>query len=457
MPIKLLGGFKVKFRIGIMVLSLLIAFPGVVSGLPPEQKSVLNSGSLYFNVETTKVCSGQTTPTGGFTGSWDPLTLVYPGIPIEQAVIESTKNYIAEKFPNSPFATNPQYVDQIFILSKARNVNPLLVMSIARQENGFGQGGSSAVRQNNYFGITQGNGYRSFPSVEAGIDYFVEKVGRHVSNPAGPYAGLTNFYEYLSIHQVGLIAYPGEYPEDAPGRNATPPYLTFDPRMDVYTSWDVTRNSHKAGNPVYNPGIYYKNSIKMITAITGIGLSDIPSKQPAGRVGCGAGAGIVNGDGYSFPLAPQMRINYNTLPCGSPEGCHHDGTPAFDLSYKNIEGASVYAIADGVIDRVNTQDPGWCQSIQLHATDGFYYWYGHVIDVMVTDGDSVKAGQEIAKVATWTEEHTCNGTSSGSHLHIDRGCTLNNLPQRGGSDSCRDPEFIKLLNVIYESLPVSGE
>src|SRR5690606_8673224 len=133
------------------------------------------------------------------------------------------KSYIQTNYPNSPFAKNIQYVDQIFTLSKQRDVNPLLVMAIAKQENGFGQAASSATANNNYFGITQGNGYRSFGSVEEGIDYFVEKVGRHVTNPTGAYEGLTNFYEYLSIHQVGLIAYPGEYPDGAPGRNATPP------------------------------------------------------------------------------------------------------------------------------------------------------------------------------------------------------------------------------------------
>src|SRR5690606_35886829 len=123
-----------------------------------------------------------------------------------------------------------------------------------------------------------GDGYRSFPTVGEGIDYFVEKVGRHVTDPTGAYTGLTNFYEYLSIHQVGLIAYPGEYPDNAPGKDAAPPYLTFDVRMNVYTSWDPARNSHRSGSPVYNPGIYFKNSVKLINDITGLSISDIPTR-----------------------------------------------------------------------------------------------------------------------------------------------------------------------------------
>ncbi len=221
---------------------------------------------------------------------FDPLSLNYPAFPNENELIQNLKNYILEKYPRSPFAKNLQYVDQIFATSKQpdRNINPLLVIVIARQENGFGQANSSATQNNNYFGITQGpRSYRQFSSVEAGIDYFVEKVSRHVTNPTGPYTGLTNFYEYLSIHQVGLIAYPDEYPDNAPGKNSTPPYLTYDERMDVYTSWDVTRNSHRPGwnsgsNPLlYNPGIYYRNGINTINALTGLNLSTTPDRGSA--------------------------------------------------------------------------------------------------------------------------------------------------------------------------------
>lgn len=248
---------------------------------------------------------------GGGGGGGDLLSLRYPNFPNVEAAISGTEQYILSRFPSSPFASNLQYVRQIFDGSARAdiNVNPLLVMAIARQENGFGQAASSATANNNYFGITSATGYPTvndyakFPSVEEGIDYFVNKVGRHVADPQGPYEGLSNFYEYLSIHQVGLIAYPGEYPDNAPGKDADPPYLTYDHRMDVYTSWDVTRNSHRSGwdpetNPLlYNPGIYYENSINMINEIMGTSLSTQPT--PGANVG-GGGAGLC-GDDTSIP------------------------------------------------------------------------------------------------------------------------------------------------------------
>jgi hypothetical protein len=281
----------------------------------PENDITHNDQNGYIN-KVTLVADALGTPasTGSLDGSgtagFNPISLRYPNFPDEAGIIQATKDYILNEFPASPFADNLQYVDQIYSTAKQsdRDINPLLVLSIARQENGFGQANSSATSNNNYFGITQGSGYRSFPTVEAGIDYFVEKVSRHVSNPTGAYEGIENFYEYISVHNVGLIAYPGEYPPEAPGANATPPYLTYDERMNVYTSWDVNRNSHVPGwDPVerptmYNPGIYYENSINLINTLTGLSLSGDPVRGASTITGCGAGGIIGPGaNGWDLP------------------------------------------------------------------------------------------------------------------------------------------------------------
>lgn len=203
-------------------------------------------------------------------------------------------------------------------------------------------------------------------------------------------------------------------------------------------------------NPEYQKRI---DSAKDVLSIYGGGGSS-PSLLPGGSSsGCGGGgSGAISTAGYSFPLEFPENRTIGGISLGQTVTTHHDGTPAFDLSYANVTGKSVYAIYDGVIDRVGTQDPGWCNSVQLKAADGFYYWYGHLTNVRVTDKQTVKAGDLIGEIATWTPDHTCNGTSSGAHLHIDRGCTIDGVPQRGGSDSCRDPEFIPFLSKLYEEL-----
>lgn len=190
----------------------------------------------------------------------------------------------------------------------------------------------------------------------------------------------------------------------------------------------------------------------LVFSSSGTRIGAFGSSAGCGRAASG-GSGLVNPDGYSFPLAPQRRSQIGGIRSGQTLTTHHDDTPAFDLLYDGVAGQDVYAVYDGVIDNIGTQEAGWCQSIQLFADDGYYYWYGHLIDLAVNDGDRVVAGQQLGKVAEWTPEHTCNGTSGAAHLHIDRGCTIDGEPQGGGRDECRDPDFIPFLSKLYDTLP----
>jgi hypothetical protein len=170
------------------------------------------------------------------------------------------------------------------------------------------------------------------------------------------------------------------------------------------------------------------------------------------------GGGSVDISGYSFPLAPQTKAVGGIRPGMTVadaflESTHHDETPAFDLF--STKGADVYAIRTGIVVKANKNFKGieGCGSIQLKGDDTFFYWYGHLRNVLVNDGDKVIKGEKIAEVAdkeTYTLKCTDGG---GDHLHIDRGCTTAEGPQWGGDDLCRDPEFIPLLSSIYERLP----
>lgn len=425
-------------------------------------------------------------------GSWDALALTYPQIPDQAALIAKVRQYIQRPgaYPRSPFASNPERIESIFSLSNQHNVNPLLILSMAKQENQFGSVGSAALEKNNYFGITfSDNGvktYRTFATPEAGIEYFVKDVSDNISDQNGLYRkrGLTNFYEYLNIHQMGFIAYPGEYPPAAPGANATPPYLFEDSLMNVRVTWESP----------YNPGNYYKNSISFINALTGMSLSETPSKAGAGE--CGQAEGGVNADGYSWPLDPQKKIKYNNyggLPsqgCASgpinlasggdwPDlaknkgktvlSCHSafkmpGRSVAFDLFYggqNETAGAAVYAITDGSVIDINYQS-GTCHNLYLRGKDNYIYWYGHITKIGKYTGGSytavgvggqfdVVAGQKIAVVDTWSKGH-CNNSSGRDHLHIDRGCVVKAVPQYGGG-SCRDPDFMAIMESIYQTLP----
>jgi hypothetical protein len=80
----------------------------------------------------------------------------------------------------------------------------------------------------------------------------------------------------------------------------------------------------------------------------------------------------------------------------------------------------VLAPYDGIVESVreNTKvnQPGEHQAdkagcITFLRNDGVRVAYGHVMDVIVNEGDTVKAGQAVAKVGN-------NGTSWNPHIHI---------------------------------------
>jgi hypothetical protein len=188
------------------------------------------------------------------------------------------------------------------------------------------------------------------------------------------------------------------------------------------------------------------------------------------------GCGGITVDGYAFPVAPQTQINYTNLPCkagtrrytdtygtsSTIKTCHHDGSPAFDLMYKDVDNKPIYAITKGTIIKVNkayANDSGAsgmrCNSIQFHSTNGTddsFYWYGHILaDPGIEAGKDVEAGTRLGVVAPRPYGPKCWG--GGPHLHIDRGChDKNNQFKQGGSPSCRDPAFLDDLQKIYDRL-----
>lgn len=157
----------------------------------------------------------------------------------------------------------------------------------------------------------------------------------------------------------------------------------------------------------------------------------------------------IDGKNYSFPLA----LTKDTVvwdggstpkwPCNG--NCHHDGSPAFDLSRPSpgendnnkTTGTPVIAIADGEISWFQSSYMGQdnCPQFGIQAEDGKNYYYIHNQNASVQLGSKVKAGQQIAVVG----RHECTGNGSYAHLHID----INNKS---------DSSITSLINKLYESL-----
>lgn len=446
--------------------------------LPEFAKWPLYQECDFGDVET-QVSAGLTvTGTSPFLMG-DPMILTYPAITNEAQFAAAMEAFIKKTGPNSPWARITNIGEKLRAEAKLRNVNPMMIIVIGRHETQYGGDGGGSARNNNSFGNKGNgpNGYRTWPSVEAslvGDDSFTKLVADRINHaPSAPrnYDNVKNMYEYLSVHISGQIIYPGD--------NTS----VHDELMNV----SVT---------IKNVMQYFDYAKTWIGEMTGLKIEGIPQRSAAGATPAGTGdptgvsvdcnqpgpttdeggSGVVNADGYSFPLEDQTKRNYGASgpPCAQENrGCHHTGgvkgknlAAAFDLMYggnETMSGKKVYAISNGVITRRNDayREVQGCYSISFRSSkDGLNYWYGHLqnADESIAVGQPIEAGRQIAEVAGTKfgpQSPICHGRSAGaepgSHLHIDRGC-----PGYSGGGSCRDISFVKFMNTMWSQLPPPG-
>lgn len=457
--------------------ALLVSPPNTqqIHAMNSKQRDLYESGVYAYDI-SSNIC----TLGGGITliGQSDfltgnPITLRFPAITDDAKFATVMENFIRNSYPDSPWLAIPNLGTRLVEEGKKQDVNPMMVLVIGRHETHFGTtpGGSASV--NNSFGYKGPNppgepesDYKKFPSFEDslfGSANFIARVAYNLSGKHPSYKDVTNMYEYLSVHVSGQIIYPGDST------------TSYDTTMKVQIDQDG--ESGYAG-----PKQYFENAAAWIGEMTNITIEGTP-KRSGDTATCGGlgGSGIVNAEGYSFPLEDQTKRPYWGLPCRVAGGCHHTGgvsglnkAAAFDLAYgsNNAEmgGKDVYAISDGVIvNRKVYRGVAGCYSIQFYSTkDNLYYWYGHlqnpnmslkVVDPpsKATEADIVKAGTPIAEVAGHQLGPVCHGRSASSevasHLHIDRGCP----GYRGGGGTCRDLSFIDFMNNLWMSLPPPPE
>ncbi|SDB81974.1 M23 family metallopeptidase [Acinetobacter boissieri] len=86
-----------------------------------------------------------------------------------------------------------------------------------------------------------------------------------------------------------------------------------------------------------------------------------------------------------------------------------EGHSGLDLSAPT--GTPIYASGTGVVTRSGWVS-GYGQFVEINHGNGYLTRYGHASRLMVSVGDRVKAGAEIAKVG-------CTGRCTGPHLHFE--------------------------------------
>lgn len=191
----------------------------------------------------------------------------------------------------------------------------------------------------------------------------------------------------------------------------------------------------------------------------GAGGGSVSGNCAGDGVGGGNGTAFIL-DGYAWPVDMKKSEVDSGYPWPCPGNCHHDNTPAFDLSTTktvngnggtddaDVVGRSEFAITDGTIDNLHVYDGiSGCYSFHIKSsTDGYDYYYTHTRNPAVHDGQKVNVGGKVSEVG----ERKCTGNGSYPHLHIDRGSPKG---AGGGNECCRDPGLVPIINKLYANLP----
>ena len=112
--------------------------------------------------------------------------------------------------------------------------------------------------------------------------------------------------------------------------------------------------------------------------------------------------------GYVWPAPGRTTIS---SPFGNRDGVLHNG---IDIAGEG-GGTPVVAIARGVVTVAGyDNDPGgYGNYIEIDLGTGTVVQYGHIDNILVSPGDTVEAGQQIASIG-----EGIIGSSSGPHLHF---------------------------------------
>ena len=96
---------------------------------------------------------------------------------------------------------------------------------------------------------------------------------------------------------------------------------------------------------------------------------------------------------------------------GDGWGADRGGRSHMGIDLGGRRGSPILAIEDGVIDRTKRQDNGALQ-IVMRGESGAKFYYGHMDDVLVKDGQRVRSGDVIATMGD-------SGSAGSVHLHFE--------------------------------------
>lgn len=125
------------------------------------------------------------------------------------------------------------------------------------------------------------------------------------------------------------------------------------------------------------------------------------------EIGSGIKSGLGNNLGLIFPVEGYVTSSYGDRAdpfTGEPD--NHKG-----LDIGAPIGTPIYAADGGTVIQASDKRNGYGKCVIIEHSSGFRTVYAHCSELLVTEGQFVSAGQEIAKVGS-------TGRSTGPHLHF---------------------------------------
>jgi murein DD-endopeptidase MepM/ murein hydrolase activator NlpD len=190
-------------------------------------------------------------------------------------------------------------------------------------------------------------------------------------------------------------------------------------KIDFKTVYESSNALYKGETKVKTPGVYGSKEVKTeVTKENGVvvasnQLASEVTAQPQDQIALKGTKSIALFSGTGSLSCPVAHIEISSA-FGSRGGGRHTG-----VDFRDPKGTPIYAADDGVVIKIsNSGSPG--RMVKLSHGNGVETWYEHCDTIIVSVGQVVKKGQQIATVGA-------TGNATGYHLHFE--VRVNGVPQ----------------------------
>lgn len=208
----------------------------------------------------------------------------------------------------------------------------------------------------------------------------------------------------------------------------TKPYVTVQTKeivsatekINFGTVYELTNTLYKGEVKVKTPGIYGAREIKTElikengVVVASAQLDSVVTAEPQDQVALKGTKSIATFTGTGSLSSPVAHIEIS-----SAYGVNRGSTRHQGVDFRNPKGTPILAADDGVVVSV-TSNGSYGKTVRLSHGNGLETLYAHCNTILVSTGQVVKKGEQIATVGA-------TGNATGYHLHFE--VRKNGVPQ----------------------------